>query len=194
MHSLQVKILGTLYTPEAPHFSLQHVRDCPLHQQHVLVISESTNFCKSCDNQTTEYLFLVLLILPRPVLTVCLHQDAHLSEAVVLFVSPMPVLCLSNLACYPDPEPRLLNNQYGCVGVMVREHNGQPRSEAGHSLVPGDQLSLRGGVRKECWRNGDAYHTCLDNTSISHAAGHAVQCARLAQYVPELPCGSTCCT
>ena len=186
--------IRTLYIPEAPHFSLQHVRDCPLHQQHVSVMSESTNFCKSCNNQTMEYLFLVLLILPRPVLTVYLHQDAHLSEDVVLSVSPMPVLCLSSPACYLDPESRLLNKHYGCMEVRVREHNGQPRSEAGHSLVPGDQLSLRGGVIKGCWRNADACHTCLDNTSDSGAHRHAVQCARLAQYVRELPCGSTCCT
>ena len=53
--------------------------------------------------------------------------------------------------------------------------------------MPGDQLILRGGVIKGCWRNADACHTCLDYTSDSEAHRHAVQCARLAQYVRELP-------
>ena len=53
--------------------------------------------------------------------------------------------------------------------------------------MPGDLLILRGGVIKGCWRNADACHTCLDNTSDSEAHRHAVQCARLAQYVRELP-------
>ena len=91
--------IRTLYIPDAPHISLQHVRDCPLCQEHVSVISESAYFCMSCDYQTMEYLFVVLLVFPRPVLTVGLHQDAHLSEDVIVFVSPMPVLCLSSPAC-----------------------------------------------------------------------------------------------
>ena len=53
--------------------------------------------------------------------------------------------------------------------------------------MPGDQLNLRGSIIKECWRNADACHSCLDNTPISESPWHAVQRAGMAQYVQERP-------